>query len=78
MQHTIKAWTKYYEAIASGEKNFELRINDRNYSVGDTLEIQEWNVETGFTGKTVTRHITYILEGGKFGLAEGYVIMSLV
>ena len=37
MEHILKIWPEYFILIASGEKNFELRKNDRNYKAGDTL-----------------------------------------
>lgn len=35
--HTLKCWPQYYDAMQSGEKPFELRLNDRDFQKGDTL-----------------------------------------
>ncbi len=76
--HKLKTWTEYYKAIESGEKTFELRVNDRDFKLDDILILQEWNEDIGFTGKELQKKVSYILNGGVFGLEEGYVIMSLI
>lgn len=35
--HTLKCWPAFYDSVASGAKNFELRLDDRGYQPGDTL-----------------------------------------
>lgn len=35
--HTLKLDIKYCTDVYSGRKSFELRFNDRNYKVGDTI-----------------------------------------
>lgn len=35
--HTVKSWVHFFDAIESGNKKHDLRKNDRNYKVGDTL-----------------------------------------
>lgn len=35
--HLLKVDVKYWEALRSGAKLFELRLNDREYRVGDEL-----------------------------------------
>lgn len=74
--HKLKTWSEYFQAVDKGDKSFELRVNDRNFQNGDILLLQEWNEDTGFTGNEITVVVTYLLEGGIFGLEEGYVIMS--
>ncbi len=75
--HEIKIYPTYYQAIARGEKTFELRKNDRNYKVGDVLKLKEWDGEN-FTGHRMMRKITYIYHGAnKYGLSEGFCILSI-
>ena len=76
--HRIKIAPKYFNLVAARIKNFELRRNDRDYHVNDTLVMCEWNADGGyFTGNEISRKIKYILEDvPEFGLKEGYCIMG--
>lgn len=76
--HNLKTWKKYFVAVFSGLKNFELRFNDRDFKIGDELILEEWDEITElYTGRILHRRIDYILEGGQFGLEKGYVILAL-
>lgn len=73
--HELKVLPKYYDFIDKGIKKFELRKNDRGFKVGDKLWLREW--ERGkYTERYITTEVTYILYGGKYGLAEGYCILG--
>jgi hypothetical protein len=37
-----KIWPEYFEQVRSGAKPFEIRLNDENDEVGNTLRLQEW------------------------------------
>jgi len=82
MVHELKTWNKYFELIASGQKPFELRKNDRDFLVGQELLLREYNPQTHtYTGRTLRRKITCVLqseEGEDFGLKPGYCIMGLM
>ena len=41
MTHRIKILKPYFEAVAAGDKTFELRKDDRPYKIGDTLVLTE-------------------------------------
>jgi hypothetical protein len=81
MVHELKTWSYYFNLVKSGEKPFELRKNDRGFLVGHELLLREYNPETQtYTGKTLRRKITCVLEGieaESFGLNPGYCIMGL-
>jgi len=74
--HQLKCWTDPYLAIRDGSKGFEYRLNDRDYNVGDTLVLNEWNTGTEYTGRVLEVFVTYILKEG-FGIPDGYCIMSI-
>lgn len=75
--HYLKTETEYYQAIEKGLKSFELRKNDRNYQVGDMLHLRE-TVKGEHTGRAMDpKEVVYILEGGKYGLEDGFVIMQM-
>lgn len=76
MIHSVKILPKYYRHLAYSKK-FELRKDDRDYQVGDILELQEY--ENGvYTGRTSRYEICYILRNcPEYGLMEGYCILGL-
>ena len=77
MTHEVKILPRWFEDVKSGKKNFEIRKNDRNYQVGDFIELKEWDVG-GYTGRSVKRNIEYIYQGdGIYGLSEDYCILGL-
>jgi len=73
--HELKLAKTYFELAEKGIKNFELRFDDRDFLMGDTLIVKEF-VKKKLTGKSITRRITYILRSFK-GLQSGYVILQL-
>ena len=81
--HQLKIWPKYFDAVLSGAKTFEVRNDDRGFAVGDTLVLREWSrmpsatLGAGYTGRECKRVVTHILCGGNFGVQEGYVVMGL-
>ena len=77
MTHELKILPEYYEAVAKREKTFEIRKNDRDYHVGDTLVLKEWS-RGKYTGREITRYVNYIYYGdGAYGIQEGTCIMNL-
>jgi Domain of unknown function (DUF3850) len=88
MEHELKTWMPYYEAVLSGDKPFEVRRNDRCFHRYDVLWLREWdqcNAERDsltsdnahYTGRHHKRPITYVLTGVEFGVREGYVVLGL-
>ena len=76
--HDLKTWDEYFDEVEKGNKTFELRKNDRNFQVGDTLNLLSYDPKSdNYTGKVITKKISYILDGGAFGLELGYVILGL-
>ena len=77
MTHTLKTWPEYFRAIKDGRKTFEIRKNDRNFQVGDTLLLQEYMPDEGeFTGRDILVAVNYILDGFS-GLQDGYVAIGI-
>ena len=75
MEHELKILPEYFEALRSSRKKFELRRNDRGFSVGDILILREWNGKD-YSGRCVRCHVDYMLENCD-GLDPRYVIMSV-
>jgi hypothetical protein len=77
-KHELKVWMNYYEDIAEGKKNFELRFNDRNFQVGDVLRLREYNEkENYYTDREITKTISYILSDTTFGLKDNWIVIGL-
>lgn len=82
MIHELKTWPEYFRLITSGEKTFEVRKLDRFFNVGDTLLLQEWSPvqwqdNGGYSGNEIEKKVTYVMNGGKWGIPEGICIMGL-
>ena len=39
--HELKCHPHFFAAIAAGKKTFEIRRNDRDYRVGDVLDLRD-------------------------------------
>ena len=58
-----KIWPKYFKAITSGKKKFDLRLNDFKVKEGDILLLEEWNPKTQkYTGRKIKKKVTYVLK----------------
>lgn len=82
MEHRVKTWPPFFKDALLGKKPFELRINDRDYQVGDTLLQEEFDpVLEDYTGMKFRQKITYVLRAedipNKWGLKEGWCILGL-
>ena len=56
-RHELKTWPKYFAAVRSGQKRFEIRRNDRDFKVGDILVLREFDPEDdAYTGQAEERH----------------------
>ena len=73
--HELKLEAEEFEVLASGAKTFEIRLNDRNYKVGDLLILREWTPLFFYTGREGHKYITHILHSEY--IKEGYVGLSL-
>lgn len=63
-----KIWPEYFEAVASGQKKYELRLNDFEINEGDILVLEEWDPRTkSYTGRKTEKKATYV---GRFKLDE--------
>jgi hypothetical protein len=87
MEHELKSDPDCFAASIEGRKPFEVRVNDRNFNVGDTITLREtrWTAEAMaregkplvYTGRSLCREILYMLRGPRFGVAAGWCVMTL-
>jgi ASC-1-like (ASCH) protein len=65
-----KILPEYFDAVASGKKKYEFRLNDFDVNEGDTLILEEWNPDKKeLTGRTIEKKVTYV---GKFDLKNTF------
>lgn len=56
-----KCHPKYFKKILTGEKNFELRLNDFTCKKGDILLLEEWDPKSkDYTGRSISKKVTYV------------------
>lgn len=75
--HELKTHPEYFQQVKAGNKTFECRFNDRNFQVGDSLNLLEYNPSIKeYTGEKLTGLIiSYILSDWE-GLKDGYVVSA--
>lgn len=77
-EHEIKCRPEYFARLVSGQKRFEIRLNDRDYQVGDTLIIREHDEKKGWPDHgsygTAVFPIIYMTS---FMQQENYVVLGL-
>lgn len=77
--HHLKTLQPFFDAIVSGSKRFEVRSNqDRHFSVGDTLVLQEYDLLKGLSGRESRHLVGYVLSGPQWGIESGFSVLSLV
>lgn len=74
--HNLKIWPEHYSAVCAGLKRAELRKNDRDYRVGDTLDLCEWDKDDeSFTGEFISVTVTHVADVSDW--MPGYVLLSI-
>lgn len=83
MNHELKTYPNFYQAVIDGKKKFEIRKNDRCFSVGDVLRLREYDptkeldpVTEKYTGRYCYVRVDYILTDF-LALEENYIAMSI-
>ena len=74
--HELKVLEQFMLAIIDGTKTFEVRLNDRDYQIGDWLLLKEWDGRT-YSGIERMRSVIYVLQGGQFGIQDGYCVLGI-
>lgn len=81
MRHDLKIKQCYLCHIVEGKKSFEVRFNDRDYQVGDTirfLPLEDENYSAYDILNPIPEYRIVYVMSNFIGLAEGYVAMSIV
>ena len=81
--HRLKTDPEVYQAVLAGRKTFEIRLNDRDFRVGDELLLMETTatgeaIKAGaplqYTGNELRKRVSHVLSG--YGLMPGWVCLS--
>jgi ASC-1-like (ASCH) protein len=79
MRHELKIHQKYLMRIVTGAKSFEVRENDRDYQVGDTIHFlpleDEYNNVYDVRQPLPIYEISYIHVG--LGMRDGYAVLAI-
>jgi len=84
MNHELKIEQKYFIRINEGSKTFEIRKNDRDYQVGDTIQFLPLECEVHKYGEELRMQkitpcfnyiITYVHQG--FGMNATYCVLGI-
>jgi|LakMenEpi03Aug12_release.lakeMendotaPanAssembly.Ray.scaffolds.fasta_scaffold3407757_1 hypothetical protein len=74
-EHELKIRGEFYARIASEQKTFETRKNDRDFQVGDILILREFDGQQYIDYSEPLRcRVIYI---STFAQQEGYVILGI-
>jgi len=79
--HNLKILPEHFDAVINGSKKAEFRINDRDFSVGDTICLcehgssEDWYGLEGFSGRYIWMEITHITDLSPW--LSGYVMLSI-
>lgn len=85
-KHVLKIDPEYVPNLLNGTLRCQIRINDRDYQPGDTLELREtvhsgWEMQNGmplkYTGRVVHAGVVGVMELGKFDLDPAFVALSI-
>lgn len=73
MEKRIKIKPEFFNEVLKGNKKAELRLNDRDYKIGDIYYLDEF--DEVYTGRSLKVEITHIIKNFE-GLKDNYVIFS--
>ncbi len=76
-RHELKIQSIHFNDLLRGRKAAEVRLNDRDYQVGDVLYLYEIDENDVSTGQGMSAQVSHILHGGQFGIDKGWCVLSL-
>lgn len=77
--HELKSWIDPFAARWRGDKNYEIRRNDRNFAIDDMLVEREFDHESAaYTGRLIVSIVSYMTPGGAWGLPPEICVLSVV
>ena len=78
VEHILRCWPVFFQAMLDRRKPFDTRVADRDYRVGDTLRLQEYDPDSdSYSGRQFVARVTYAMPGGQFGIDPGFVVLGV-
>lgn len=86
-EHELKTDPEVFAASWNNRKRFEIRKDDRNFQVGDVLNLRETKytgeeMKNGkplmYTGFDFKVRVIYKLPTGSYGLKDGWTVLSVI
>lgn len=73
--HDLKCLSKFFWAVRTGKKPFEIRKNDRDFQVGHFLRLHEYDPQSGYSSQSSELYeVIYVTD---FEQKPGYVVMGI-
>lgn len=83
-EHKLKTWPAPFQLVWDGVKTYEIRVNDRDFGVGDRLRLLEFQPEDplkfeieGYSGRWIRAEVTCMTPGGTWGLPAGMCVLGI-
>ena len=80
MIHQLKCESEFFNATIERKKEYEIRLNDREYKVGDYLALNEIEHTDAdhfeYTGRSTLVVVTHVLDDKRF-LPAGFVALGI-
>lgn len=78
MTHDLKTLPVFFKRVANYDKTFEIRLNDRDFQVGDRLNLYEYDpVTESYSGQVVAVDVTYLLSSHQIAVMPGHCVMGI-
>jgi hypothetical protein len=87
MRHLLKTWPDSFLDLLLGHKSYVVLPDDRAFSLGDVLVLQEWAPREphpeahlgtgGYTGRVIEALVVHKTEGGQSGLPDGLCVLGV-
>lgn len=72
--HNLKIKAEYANAKLAGNKMFEIRLNDRNYKVGDIIKYT--CIDSPIVDEKISKKMYYISYISNYEQKDGYVVFG--
>lgn len=78
MIHELKSHPVPFRDVVNGLKTYEIRVDDRDYRVGDVLALSEWDPEAKkYSGAMIRCGIKHKTSGGEWGLPPELCVLGI-